>query len=380
MDRLHDPSLFPLPHPIRSDVALGSTFDTRVFELLGLTAELQPYLNDQTVSTEWLLNTLPALQHFAYAHLGLPGSVNLGTFILMMARTRLRAHGDPLLTVTPDLQARLTQTDLLTGLPTSYFRCPFPLAYLAFARPNDLRVPNHLTGLHEFEGAYVGTYTLAPQHEMFTNGQRQQGLNLDPAQPTRLIELTLVGSPVGKDNVLDDASQDLVLYIQNEDECLTTLLERHLDYYQTKKAYSLPGMRPAQADEVQWVRPIVMELAKVLLYLNLWEAEQVRINARDDLERKYQKYGKLTVPRQAKLASTYNHILIGPSNQARTESLPPDNGQSGQRLRPHWKRGHFKRIHFGEKLSETRLGWIQPYLVNKAEAFGPVKAKEYVVR
>jgi hypothetical protein len=31
-------------------------------------------------------------------------------------------------------------------------------------------------------------------------------------------------------------------------------------------------------------------------------------------------------------------------------------------------------------MSETRLGWIQPYLVNKEDAFGTVKAKEYVVR
>lgn len=139
-------------------------------------------------------------------------------------------------------------------------------------------------------------------------------------------------------------------------------------------------MRPAQADEVAMVRPIVMELAKVLLYLNLWEAKQVRVNAGDDLERKYQRYGKLTVPRQARLAATYNHILLGPSTQARSESLPAEGCEAGHRLRPHWKRGHLKRIHFGEKLSETRLGWIQPYLVNKTEAFGPVKAKEYVVR
>ena len=55
-------------------------------------------------------------------------------------------------------------------------------------------------------------------------------------------------------------------------------------------------------------------------------------------------------------------------------------GQLSTRLRPHWRRDHFKRIHFGEKLSETRLGWIQPYLVHKDQAFGTVKTKEYVVR
>lgn len=380
MDRLHDPSLFPLPHPIRVDAAMGGGFDAMVFRELGLTAELKPYLNDDTVSTEWLINHLPLLHLFAQAHIGLPGSVNLGTFVLMMSRARLRAHGDPILTVTPNLQAMLTETDLLKGLPASYFRCPFPLAFVAFARPNALRVPNRVSGLHEFEGAYVGTYTLAPYHEMFAKDERQKGLGLDPAKPTRLIELTLVGSPLGKANVLDDASQDLVLFIQNEDECLSTLLQRHLDYYQRPEAYTNPSMRPANPDEVEMVRPIVMELAKVLLYLNLWEAEQIRVNARDDVERKYKKYGKLTAPRQAKLTRVYNHILIGPSTKPSAESQPKQRGDSSYRVRPHWKRGHFKRIHFGERMSEIRLGWIQPYLVNKEDAFGTVKAKEYVVR
>ena len=256
MDRLYDPRLLPLPHPVRTDAVLGSDLDARVFQELGLTTELKPYLTDDTLSTEWLINHLPLLHLFAQAHIGLPGSVNLGTFILMMSRARLRAHADPILTVTPTLQALLSETDLIKGLPSRYFRCPFPLAYVAFARPNELRIPNQLSGLHEFEGAYVGTYTLAPHHPIFENDQRQRSLNLDPDLPTRLVELTLVGSPVGKDNCLDDASQDLVLYIQNEDECLSTLLERHLDYYQSKKAYPNPGMRPAKPDEMLMVRPI----------------------------------------------------------------------------------------------------------------------------
>ena len=49
-------------------------------------------------------------------------------------------------------------------------------------------------------------------------------------------------------------------------------------------------------------------------------------------------------------------------------------------VRPHWRRGHFRCIRFGEGLAESRLGWIRPVLVNAAEAFGPVAAKGYEVR
>lgn len=380
MKRMHDPSVMILPHPIRADAAMGGAYDTILFDMLGITRELQPYLNDDGISTEWLINNLPAVNALALAHIGVPASVNMGTFVLMMTRARLRAHGDPILTVTPTLQAQLFETDLVSGLPSRFFRCLYPLAFIAFTRPNELRVPNRVSGLHEFEGAYVGTYLLPPHHEMHDKDSRDKGLCLDPSKPTRLIELTLIGSPVGKNNALDDASQDLVLFIQDEDECLSTLLERHLDYYQRPEAYNTPGMRPANPEEVMMVKPIVLQLAKVLLYLNLAEAEQTRLNHRDDLERKFRKYGKLTEPRKALLEAAYNHILIGPSGKPRSESQGQGVGEPSNRIRPHWKRGHFKRIRFGERMSESRLGWIQPYLVNKEEAFGVVNKKEYVVR
>lgn len=227
MDRLHDPAIFLLPHPIRVDATMGSDFDARIFTQLGVTAELTPYLTDGTASTEWLTNYSPMLHQFAQLHIGMPASDNLGTFTLMMSWARLRAHGDPILTVASELQTLLCETDLNRGLPTGYFRCPFPLVFVAFARPNELRVPNRGSGRHEFEGAYVGNFTVAPNHDMFENEWRQRVLHLDPSKTTRLIELTLVGFPVGKSNILDDASQDLVLFIKDEDECLSTLLERH---------------------------------------------------------------------------------------------------------------------------------------------------------
>ena len=46
--------------------------------------------------------------------------------------------------------------------------------------------------------------------------------------------------------------------------------------------------------------------------------------------------------------------------------------------------GHFRRIRYGEGLAESRLGWIQPVLVNAGEltaaGSSAVKTKPYVVR
>lgn len=54
--------------------------------------------------------------------------------------------------------------------------------------------------------------------------------------------------------------------------------------------------------------------------------------------------------------------------------------ETARGVRPHWRRGHFRRIRYGEQRSESRFGWIKPVLVNAAEAFGAVRAKPYLVR
>jgi hypothetical protein len=56
-------------------------------------------------------------------------------------------------------------------------------------------------------------------------------LRLDPARPTRGIELIFTGSPIGKRYALDDASQDVALFIQDEDECPSVMLARHNGNY-----------------------------------------------------------------------------------------------------------------------------------------------------
>jgi hypothetical protein len=126
-------------------------------------------------------------------------------------------------------------------------------------------------------------------------------------------------------------------------------------------------------------------LAKVLLYLNLADAEQRRMTDRTALETRLRGLGPKKAAKLArKRALVYDRILIGPSLVAADagEGVPVGLERVGDRhVKPHWRRGHFRRIRFGEGLAESRLGWIQPVLVNAAElTAGAVKTKPYVVR
>ncbi len=349
MERLNDPTVMMLPHPVRVDAAVGQPADTLMFETMGVMSALRPYLTDAHVSTEWILNRVAGMREIAVAHLSLLGDSNMGSFMLTMVRSRLRAHGDPMVQVTPALQTMLAETDLAAELPARFFRSPYPLVFVEFARPNPLRVPNQVSGLHECEGAYVGTYELEAHDQFFCKAERNRALNLDPSQPVRVLEIVIIGSPVGKANALDDASQDLVLAIQDEDECLATLLDRHIAWFNNPVAYAHPSLKPVNPAEVALVKPTVYELAKVLLYMNLPEAEQQRITERGDLEKRLRGLGPQKAAKlKRKLVRAYDRILIGPSTMP--GAVTPDHlPRGGERhVRPHWRRGHFRRIRYGE--------------------------------
>ena len=382
--RTADADLMPLPHPVRTDAAFGGPFEETFFREMGFMQTLGPYLADSAAPTEWILNHVPGMARLALADLGAPGSFNMGSFVLMLTRARLRAHGDPILEVSPPLQALLAQTDLAAGLPVRLFRCPYPVVYVALAQPSGLVIHNRLSGIHELEGAYVCHFEVPAGSPLFERPARLRALRLDPRRAMRVIELTLTGSPLGKANALDDASQDVALFIQDEDEPLDTLLARHVAYYSCEEGVAGPLFETPHAAEMAALAPAVEALAKVLLYLNLPEAEQARVNERTALAQRLRGLGPKKAKRLGRrLASAYDRILIGP----RTLTPATDDGAAtqapqgpGRSLKPHWRRGHFRRIRFGEGLSESRVGWIQPVLVNAADAFAPVMAKPYQVR
>jgi hypothetical protein len=66
--------------------------------------------------------------------------------------------------------------------------------------------------------------------------------------------------------------------------------------------------------EIACATAAIAELAKVLLYLNLPDAEKLRVTERSDLETRLRGLGpKKAAKLGRKLATAYDRILIGPS-------------------------------------------------------------------
>ena len=375
---LNDTQAMRWPHPVRVDHVTQGPYEQMFLEQAGVWEHLKPYLADESTTTEWLLNNVPGMSALAHGISNTPGSLNLGLLSLILARARLRAHQDPLLQVTPWLQQELLATDMGDQLPVSFLRSPYTMTYIELHRPSGLQVFNRESGWHEVEGAYIGMYTAVDHHPLHQNRSRVRHLRLDPRKPTRVVELVITGSPAGKRHVLDDASQNTMLFIQDEDEALGSVLQRHEAYNLNQSSLTMPSYVLPTQDEVQATRQVIQFLIKVLLYLNLPEAQQQMMLERTELQQRIQRLGpKKSAKLSRRLSRVYDRILIGPPGVPQWHS-DAGVGEGGSK-RPHWRRGHFRRILFGQGKSESKLGWIKPVLVN-ADQFGHAKPKVYQLR
>lgn len=379
MKRGETDALMDLPHPVRADAAFGGDAEVAIFPRT-VWADLRPALADASRPTEWLLNFADGLYELAAMSHGFGSTVNLGLLSLVLARARLRAFGDPILKVHPDLYEQLTETDIGEKLPIALFRLPYTCVYVEFSQPSGLEIFNKASGAHEVEGAYVGQYTVEPGSFIFDNTERKKYLDLDPGKPTTIIEIVVTGSPRGKANVLDDASQNVTLFLQDGDMDLATAIDRHFTLYRRPDAETFPGFVPASDQEQLAFERTIYQLAKVVLYLNLPEAETRQDLERTELLRQLKRLGPKKAARlQRKLPGKYDRIIIGGRRETESSAHAVSSTEPAA-VRPHWRRGHFRRIRFGEGLAQSRLGWIRPVLVNATAAFHPIPVKGYEVR
>jgi hypothetical protein len=119
---------------------------------------------------------------------------------------------------------------------------------------------------------------------------------------------------------------------------------------------------------------LVLQIARVLLYLNCAQARTTPVLEKTELTQRLQRVGpgkKGKLERQ--LTRAYDHILVGP--ESFSTPLPSDH--EGHSLKAHLRRGHFRNQRHGPQLAQTRLIWIEATMVNAEEA--PAGDKRYIV-
>lgn len=346
-----DTRLLALPHPqrVRGSPFLANAFNQEDWVAVfnrALWEQLMVWLEDTTLApadiAARLIDAFPQFEPKFRSMDELNGTgTNYGSLATMIRTLRAYKLVLPQYQTTDFLEARLLQTDIGEGIPLKFFRAPLPEMYLEFGqhRVSPLRVNNIKTGDHVLEGVYL--------HErQYASGDRD-------------LELEFIGSPLGRDDPLDDATQYITLKVSAEDEVSLTVgawLERE---FQRIAAVTLTyGMRELAPGHM--TRELCLHVAKVLLYLNLKDARLEMCQEATLLAEQLKRLGPAKQAKlRRKLDKVYDRIIVGPPvNEA------SGNGSNGRAPTAHWRRGHFRNQAHGPGYALHKLIWLEPILVN----------------
>lgn len=274
------------------------------------------------------------------------GSTEMGSAFSVMLFARQTASPQPQFLVEDELVELLEQTDISDDLPVAVLTLPYPRCYIELGRSRTVghRVPNPATGLHILEGAYLETGTSA---------ERGPG-----------IFVMLTGSPLGRDNAMDDATNSLFVSTANPQQSLrTALLNARRD---SAELASELGLVPNMPEYFKHEFEALKLLAKVLLYLNL---PQARKDVRKELTEAWRAVvAKKNPAKRARaekeLRRLADYILVTAPPEQREAGANP----SGKGVKSHWRRGHYRLQAHGPQHSLRKVLFVQPTLVGSIES------------
>jgi hypothetical protein len=307
---------------------------------------------------------------------------------------RFHALRSPVMTLRPELSARLEDMGISERIPAGMLRSPRPCAFIEFAPAESrLGAPWRISAggaTDILEGAYISETGEVSIDDMPAEVIRSYGL--EAGIPARVIELSFTGSPLtieGGDSrpVFYDMCDYLSLFIQDEAEPIGDMLERHIEGRRKLSALR-SGADPLGSAEgfgdafVAHVRDNLMHLAKALLYLHSGHRE-----CADDLEESHladrlkgvgaKKRSKL----ERRLGRAYDRILVGPQRPY-TPIAERLAGLDGGAKRPHYRRGYLGIRWYGRAgARHAELTWVRPTIVGLGQLDGvQVDVRDYDIR
>lgn len=301
----------------------------------------------------------------------------------------------PIFTVSPALDLMLEDTKINGNIPVRFFAPPAATCFIEFDPPENRQVSTHRSFAERryriCEGAFVQENIFPSLPKL--SRMATEMLELDPNLPTRKLNISFSASPVDKfgkaagrsmaGEIGDDTVDFLSLFLQDPEEDVTSMLERHIRYYLLRNEIEA-SMSALDFDAFTAnFRRNLIHLTKIFFYLNVEKRQQVKINAASDLERSI----KAVAPKkQRKLiqqrSRVYDRIVVGPKEYVPvSQRLEAGDLPSGTR-RPHYRRGYFGIRYVGSgqakhaELVRVKEALINEQLIKDAD----IKPKQYEVR
>lgn len=298
----------------------------------------------------------------------------------------------PIMTVSESLSALLDDTNISDDVPAKFFTPPFKATYIEFNsaefRENAKLQVDDSGILSCCEGCYVQEHI----YDVFPNISIEaiNTLELDSKKPVRLIDIGFTASPFNNPNIdsaMGKAAYDSMdfasIYIQDEDEPIKDILQRHFLYFR-ERLHSNPLLNKEHADRFEKMFSENFSfLSKVLFYIHIERKEQRKVQDATDLEKRINSVAdKKKEKLKKQLNRVYDHIVIGPQSYVPlNERVDASNVPKGMKS-PHHRRGTIgiRWVGSGQNKKAT-LVRIKESLVNKhlLSASATVK-KDYVIK
>jgi hypothetical protein len=305
--------------------------------------------------------------------MGLIGNTFAANYVVMRHFTKKA----PVFAVSPALTQLLADTGVKDNVPVRYFAAPAATCYIEFEPPEGRLASSFKTyaegKFRTCEGCYVQETKLDRLLEVSKTAR--EALELDPHAPVRIVNVSFTASPVESGGAsesvtgyfADDRVDYFNLFIQDENESLSSLVDRHVRFYAMRNADEQQLSDSEFSSFNENFHRNLMHLSKILFYLNVDKRQQVTIKDATDLEKRI---NSVAEKKQRKLIQqlnrVYDRIVVGPSHYTPiTRRMESGDLPKGTR-KPHYRRGYFGIRHVGTgQAKHTELVRVKEALINE---------------
>jgi hypothetical protein len=316
------------------------------------------------------------------------------TLVSMYMCARHLAAKAPTFTVNPALNLLLEDTGIKNDVPALFLAPPYPTCFLEFDPAERREQSTHQLYSGGFlsicEGAFIQETKM--DNLLKLRAETREILGLDPHLPARVLEIGFSSSPANNQNALATGlpaafdNLDLMsIYIQDENEPIKNILERHVQFY-THRHQDQITVTSGGKTFTQLFEDNFAYLTKVLFYLNVEKKSMRKENEASDLEKRIEgvaekKRDKL----KRQLQRVYDRIVVGPDHYTPIKDLLPHSELPKGTKAPHYRRGYFGIRWKGHGQAKTaELIRVSHALVNmhllKDPKQAPKTPKDYEIR
>lgn len=365
-----DSSLYRLPHPVRVRLhPMGMAEYMIDLSFNDLEAQIIGPMFREAKSTQDVWSALMKAKNnefrafFQATTSGFDGGYGSGVTGVSFLSARYQMNRGRMFTLDDELVSMLQNTDIGADLPISTLVIPYPVVYVQLGKLRDGRsgyLKDRLTGDHVIEGAYIAS--------------------VSDSIDGRIMEIGITCAPnENSSNLYDDHVEWLSIIVNETDTIEEAVKKVHSMGRLVGKDENITIPRgPESAELIKRHTATIELLLKSLLYINLPEVRKSMVDEGTQAIMKVNRAVSGAHKRKAKKAarSAYDTILILPP----VSHTPGAANSDGRSVSAHWRRGHFRNQRYGEKLSLSKIVWIQPVLVNFSEETVLVSGKNYDVR